>query len=1401
MVTQDPADHPDISGDIREISLEVKDGSLVLSMAAEGTICPSVDETPEGKTNRYYYHFIIDTDNNPATGFSTSEYEGNQTGLEKPLGGEVTVQVGWRDGAPDGTEVYNSINDDEKLIPNLDWKKEDNRIIATVPMADIGLSVGQTIAFGAYQEGASDGWLVDWVESQEVTLTDASSGGDVYTTSDGADHPDISGDIREVSLAVKNGALELTMSVEGIICPSVDETPEGKTNRYYYHIIIDTDNNPATGFSTSEYEGNQTGLENPLGGEVTVQVGWRDGAPDGTEVYNSINDDEKLIPNLDWKKENNRIVATVPLADIGLSEGQTIAFGAYQEGASDGWLVDWVESQEVTLIDASPAGDVYTTTDGADHPDISGDIREISLEVKGADLELTMSVEGIICPSVDETPEGKTNRYYYHIIIDTDNNPATGFSTSEYEGNQTGLEMPLGGEVTVQVGWRDGAPDGTEVYNSINDDEKLIPNLDWKKENNRIVATVPMADIGLSVGQTIAFGAYQEGASDGWLVDWVESQEVTLTAPAGGTNIQMVEDPSDLPDTNGDLSLVQLTLDDEYLYLGMAVHGIICPAVDETIEGKTNRYYYHFILDTDNNPATGFSTSEYEGNQTGLENPLGGEITVQVGWRDGAPDGVYAYNSINDDERITETIDWEKNGGVLEARIPLATLGLSIGQTIAFGAYQEGASDGWLVDWVESGLITLTPPSSGGADLVTSWEATPYGFSIILEDVAGDEVDASTVKVTVDGDPVDVMPTKEDEYTTVAGMFGTWLEGGVKHTLGIEYEASASGGTRTREFPFDAPTYTALPPSYRNSTVITDSPGFIANVSQISDIQAETPSQHLNQADRAEKQLAGDLVDGDGDSFYNEASDVKNRWVVERVEIEDVINWHDIAPEPTGNFSEVSGHEDKVVPAVELPANGTVIEILTYLELSPGFHQLGVNTTGGFKLSSGPDGRDQLGEVAGVFNGSFPYSYQGNHTVSLIISEQGFYPIRLLWFSSEKTNEEAQLEFFSIVDKERVLINDETNPKSIKAYRAAATTPAYVSAISPSPGSDYGTPDAPIEIEIIGLLVDGSVGLKFDGAEVVPVIDVDDEITTIMFQPQGLQWGSTHAVELSYATQSDPGTPRVGTYTYGLYPDAPVLPSAWARVPGTGGDSGFAVRFVQSFDPRGNSVAAAEAQLASAGDFTIGDEPAVINYGIFEGDISGLFWDDRGFIDNELVDGGITDYFSMEALVYLELTPGAYTLGVNSDDGFLVTAGAAPTETTLEFDRHEGGRGDSSVAPQNLFDFIVETPGLYPFRLLWYQGTGGASVELYSYDRASEHAILVNDRETEGSINGYVETTNEPGGGNVIDIRKTAQGIVVEWSGTLESAASLVGPWNTQPGATSPMTVTGGEGEQYYRSR
>jgi hypothetical protein len=81
----DPSDMADSSGDIKRIEASVADGNLNLTMTVYGVIAPSVEETPEGMTNRYYYHWILDTDNNPDTGYLNDEYEGNATNLETPI--------------------------------------------------------------------------------------------------------------------------------------------------------------------------------------------------------------------------------------------------------------------------------------------------------------------------------------------------------------------------------------------------------------------------------------------------------------------------------------------------------------------------------------------------------------------------------------------------------------------------------------------------------------------------------------------------------------------------------------------------------------------------------------------------------------------------------------------------------------------------------------------------------------------------------------------------------------------------------------------------------------------------------------------------------------------------------------------------------------------------------------------------------------------------------------------------------------------------------------------------------------------------------------------------------------------------------------------------------------------
>ena len=97
----------------------------------------------------------------------------------------------------------------------------------------------------------------------------------------------------------------------------------------------------------------------------------------------------------------------------------------------DGDFSDW------SSLGQSSGNEVLEVEDAADLGDSSGDVAKISATTDGTNLILTMESHGVIAPSADETPEGKTNRYYYHWLIDSDNNPATGVSNATYENKST----------------------------------------------------------------------------------------------------------------------------------------------------------------------------------------------------------------------------------------------------------------------------------------------------------------------------------------------------------------------------------------------------------------------------------------------------------------------------------------------------------------------------------------------------------------------------------------------------------------------------------------------------------------------------------------------------------------------------------------------------------------------------------------------------------------------------------------------------------------------------------------------------------------------------------------------------------------------------------------------------
>ena len=120
--------------------------------------------------------------------------------------------------------------------------------------------------------------------------------------------------------------------------------------------------------------------------------------------------------------------------------------------------------------------------------------------------------------------------------------------------------------------------------------------------------------------------------------------------------------------------------------------------------------------------------------------------------------------------------------------------------------------------------------------------------------------------------------------------------------------------------------------------------------------------------------------------------------------------------------------------------------------------------------------------------------------------------------------------------------------------------------------------------------------------------------------------------------------------------------------------------------------------------------------------------------------GGGLDDFVMSAEGYLQLSAGNYRFGVNSDDGFQVIFGVGtnPRDAFAQIPDgavFEGGRG----AANSEFDITIEADGLYPVRLLQWEGNGGASVEFYSVSPPESDGtrVLVNDPNDASAIQAF----------------------------------------------------------------
>lgn len=543
----------------------------------------------------------------------------------------------------------------------------------------------------------------------------------------------------------------------------------------------------------------------------------------------------------------------------------------------------------------------------------------------------------------------------------------------------------------------------------------------------------------------------------------------------------------------------------------------------------------------------------------------------------------------------------------------------------------------------------------------------------------------------------------------------------------------------------------ALPTNAGNAA----QPGFIWNV-----FQNEADQRNSNQ--KTEEALAGLLRDAEGNPLPNNAADYEvggaddagvklgtaDNALIQFV-VSTIINFNQDLTS-SGNIPDDLGIPG--IPGVTGSTDGIAAEALTWLSLPAGDHTLIVNSDDGFRLNiGGAAPSDATATFVGEFNGGRGAS---DTIMNIRVTKAGVYAARLTW---QEGGGGANVEFVQVLPSgTRVAVNSAES--TIKAFRSVTgTIPTFVRSATPTPGGNTAPFNTPIRIELDGAgVVANTVKLSLDGTEVAATVSKTGNITTINYQPPGrFAPRSQHTVSVAF----NDGQARTLSWNFGVT-DYALLTSNLAVTADTS-KPGFIWNVHQNSAFQANDNTRPEQQLAGLLGENFADRdavynavgagvagannrmpirfeiPGVINFSQAEGESNGEFPDEGMPGIPGLQEAGPTDGIAAEILTFIELPAGVHTMIVNSDDGFRTTAGNVRDIFQAQLGgQFVGGRG----AADTLFDIVVETAGVYPFRTIWYEGGGGANIEWKTVKSDATRA-LVNDVDN-GGFKAYRATTS-----------------------------------------------------------
>lgn len=400
------------------------------------------------------------------------------------------------------------------------------------------------------------------------------------------------------------------------------------------------------------------------------------------------------------------------------------------------------------------------------------------------------------------------------------------------------------------------------------------------------------------------------------------------------------------------------------------------------------------------------------------------------------------------------------------------------------------------------------------------------GFSLILEDEANSTLNNESLIVLHNNERIDSNITRLGKKTLIEFTSDVLLKQGSTNIVDLQYQSIEEQGVINHEkFYYKVPEYYIVPEDYALNKPDDSPEGFLCRVAQISDLQNTLGYSHLNTIKGVEEMLYHGLKDHKGLTYLNEADQSAFEiWSLPIFKVSDVINWEQ-RKKPEGLFK-----DDKLFPGIpgwNDSHDGFVIECLSLLELKKGSYKFGITTQDGHQLSFCHNPKDKFQFV--ISRNEEYESTSRQYTCDIVVTKDGFYPIRLLSWEKGNYNPDpgnkstitnsANLEFYSIKGRIPQLINKPKQLGSVSALQHFYEFP-YVSKSTVTPGMKNFPDNGIIEMIVNKSLQDISeqnIILKLNGEKInFSTSNLENEILISHTPQEKFSPNTAYNIELYY---------------------------------------------------------------------------------------------------------------------------------------------------------------------------------------------------------------------------------------------------------------------------------------------